>query len=78
MTAAFTHRHGSIPPLEPDKLLAFSFRKRPLFRMGYDSHVRLWDEAVRRAVWVKYWTEAEFQAAYHARLSQWYEEVRAA
>jgi hypothetical protein len=52
-----------------EALLAFSFRDRPLFRMGCDAHVRQWDKAMRRRVWRAYWTSKRFAQAYDARVS---------
>lgn len=53
-----------------DDLISAAFTDRPVFRMGYDAHVKAWTRAVSRECWVRYYRDAEFAAAYDARLGR--------
>lgn len=70
-------RHGQ-QPIAADKLLAFAFRDKPTFRMGFDRHVWQWDQCLRRLLWVRYWNDRVFKAAYDARVAEWQAGVLAA
>lgn len=48
-------------------LIEAAFHEGPVFRMGFDAHVRKWKAHVGRTVFVKYHTEREFQEAYDSR-----------
>lgn len=50
-------------------LMTFAFRVPPLFRMGFDRHVRQWDKHMRRRLWRAYWNRPDFKSAYDARVS---------
>lgn len=50
-------------------LIEAAFHTAPNLRMGFDEHVRAWRTAVGRECWVRYWNNAEFAAAYDARLT---------
>jgi hypothetical protein len=50
------------------RLLAFSFRERPVFRMRFDAHVRQWDRHMRRQVWRRWHTDPGFAAEYQRRV----------
>ena len=71
---AFAHL---LPPTDESALMAFAFRERPVFRMGFDRHVRQWDAAMRRRLWNRYWRVPEFAAAYDARVAEQLEQTRA-
>lgn len=45
-------------------LIEAAFHEGPVFRMGFDAHVRKWRAYVGRTVFVRYHTEREFQEAY--------------
>lgn len=45
-----------------DSLVAFNFRKWPVFRMGYDAHVRAWDKVMCRRVFDAYHADDAFRA----------------
>jgi hypothetical protein len=49
-------------------LMAFAFRERPVFRMGYDAHVRAWDKAKRADLWTAYESRPDFARAYDTRM----------
>lgn len=53
-----------------DDLIAAAFADRPAFRMGFDAHVKDWRVAVGREVWIRYHGDADFAAAYDARLGR--------
>lgn len=61
--------------LADERLLAFSFRERPVFRIRFDSHVRQWDRHMRRAVWVNYYTDPGFAAEYQRRVEASFRET---
>lgn len=49
-------------------IMAFAFRTDvPVFRMGYDHHVRAWKNAMCRETWIRYHTRREFRDSYDAR-----------
>lgn len=57
-----------IPPR--DKLMAFAFLPRPVFRMGFDAHVKAWDKEMRRKLFVRYYSDEAFAAQYDARVRE--------
>ncbi len=57
-----------IPPR--DKLMAFAFRPVPVFRMGYDAHVRAWGKIMKRKLWDRYHADQSFAARYDARVCE--------
>lgn len=48
-------------------LIAFGFRRPPVFRMGFDDHVRQWVRAMRRRLWLAYHTDPAFAAEFDAQ-----------
>ena len=48
-------------------LIEQAFHEGPLYRQGFDDHVRKWSKHVSARVFVLYHTEREFQEAYDAR-----------
>lgn len=48
-------------------LLAAIFHEGPVFRMGFDSHVRAWKRHVARAGVRRFNTDPAFRAAYRAQ-----------
>jgi hypothetical protein len=51
------------------RLLTFSFRERPAFRVSrFDAHVRQWDKHMRRQVWRRWHTDPGFAAEYQRRV----------
>lgn len=51
------------------RLLAFSFRENPVFRVSrFDAHVRQWTKHMRRQVWRAYHTQPAFAAEYQRRV----------
>lgn len=50
-------------------LLEANFTPRPVFRMGFDAHVRTWRRHMQRRVYVAYHTDSAFAAAIDARVA---------
>lgn len=50
-----------------DALLDAAFMPRPVFRMGFDAHVKAWGDAVSRECFVRYHTRSDFAAALERR-----------
>lgn len=61
-TIAAIHRD-----IESD-LMAFAFEKGPVFRMGFDHHVRRWQKAKQSQLWQHYWANPEFRHFYDAEV----------
>lgn len=49
-------------------LMHFAFATRPLFRIGYDMHVRAWRSHMQEVLWHRYWSNREFREAYDTRV----------
>lgn len=54
-------------PIPRAKLLDAAFHQGPIFRQGFDAHIRTWRTAVQEQVWTEYWSDTGFRAAYDAR-----------
>ena len=51
----------------PTRLLDAIFHEGPIFRMGFDAHVRAWKRATANAGFLAFNSSPEFRAAYRAR-----------
>jgi len=49
------------------RLLDAVFHAGPVFRMGFDRHVRAWATHAGRTAFIKFHNSPDFRAAYHAR-----------
>ena len=47
-----------------EQLLAAAFHEGPVFRMGFDSHVKAWDKYVQRETFVTYHKVGHFAQLY--------------
>lgn len=57
-------------PRRFQRLLDDLDRDAPIFRMGFDAHVRRWSKAIQRETWEAYHTVPEFAAAYDKRRAE--------
>lgn len=48
-------------------LINAAFHRGPMFRQGFDHHVKAWREWVQEANWRLYWSDRAYRAAYDAR-----------
>lgn len=52
--------------IDADKALSFAFAARPVFRMGFDHHVKRWRSAMQSDLWRLYCADPVFAARYDA------------
>ena len=50
-----------------DRILTATFHEGPIFRMGYDAHVRDWRAAIQSESLIAFHRNSDFRAAYYAR-----------